>query len=130
MTQSRRKGKAGELEFAALARECGWPDAARGQQHKGGHGAPDVTGLPPWLHPEVKCLGSGLPVYTALAQAQGDAGHSQTPVVFYRRVKRGMRRHPWVAVLLARDLLLMARKLEDLEEERSRLARIVEARRG
>jgi Holliday junction resolvase len=51
---SKRKGKAGELEFAALLRDNGY-DARRGQQFAGGGDTPDVVSRAlDWLHIEVK----------------------------------------------------------------------------
>ena len=45
MINSRRKGKAGELEWARLCREHGY-DCRRGQQFSGSNGDADVVGLP------------------------------------------------------------------------------------
>lgn len=65
---SKRKGKVGEREFAALLREHGF-DARRGVQFSGGADSPDVVSdALAWLHIEVKrtqalnlafCLRSG-----------------------------------------------------------------------
>lgn len=50
---SKRKGCAGEREFASLCRDNGITDAQRGQQFQGGIDSPDVKGLP-GVHVEVK----------------------------------------------------------------------------
>ena len=45
MTNSRRKGKEGELEVARILRDHGY-DSRRGVQYSGSPDSPDVTGLP------------------------------------------------------------------------------------
>lgn len=53
MTNSRRKGKDGELEACKLLRQLGFPAARRMQQYCGKEGHADVAGVP-GLHLEVK----------------------------------------------------------------------------
>lgn len=68
---SRRKGKVGEREFAALLREHGF-DARRGQQFAGGTDSPDVVSdALAWLHVEVKRV-QNLNLTDACVQAEGD----------------------------------------------------------
>lgn len=124
MAQSRAKGKRGELEFAAFARECGFPDAARGQQHKGGADSPDVRGIP-GIHPEVKFC-ARVDIYEALNQAVRDADVlTNVPVVFHRRVSRTDTGRRWVAVLDAEWFLsLWKDRLATADTVRSTLTQI------
>nr|DAG29607.1 MAG TPA: HOLLIDAY JUNCTION RESOLVASE HOMOLOGOUS RECOMBINATION [Caudoviricetes sp.] len=87
---SRRKGKAGELEIVSMLKEYGYK-VARGQQHigsaKGGiAGSDDVIGLPD-IHIEVKRV-QQLNIESAMKQSREDAhasGSGKIPVVFHRR---------------------------------------------
>jgi hypothetical protein len=68
---SRRKGKRGEREFAALLREHGF-NARRGQQFSGSPDSPDVVSPAlAWLHIEVKRV-QNLNLADACAQAERD----------------------------------------------------------
>ena len=101
---SKRKGKRGEREVAALYREAGF-DARRGQQHRGGPGSPDVIVEDlPLLHVEVKRT-ERFNLYDAIEQAKRDAGDHQFPVVHHRRgqKKPGERAFPWVVVMAWED---------------------------
>lgn len=91
MTNSRNKGKQGELEIARLLRGRGY-DARRGQQYCGSNGDADVVGVP-GMHIEVKRT-ERLNAYKFLEQAEADARDDETPVVFHRQSKR-----KWIAVL-------------------------------
>lgn len=102
MTNSRRKGKDGELEWAKFLKEHGY-DAHRGQQYKGGGDSPDVTGLP-GIHQEVKRV-EQFSLYTALDQSKRDAADAEIPIVIHRR-----NRKPWVVVMDAEDFLTMYEK--------------------
>lgn len=97
MTNSRAKGKRGELELAAYLREHGY-DARRGQQFKGGADSPDVVGVP-GLHIECKRVET-LRLYPALAQATKDGAEGVTPIVAHRTS-----RQEWVAILSLSDFL-------------------------
>jgi hypothetical protein len=98
---SKRKGKAGELEFSAFLRERGFA-ARRGQQFAGGANSPDIMhDLPGNIHIECKRCGSGS-LYAWLKQAINDAGVDKTPVVMHRRNNQ-----EWVAILRAADLLTL-----------------------
>ena len=85
---SRRKGKAGELEFAAFLRQHGF-DARRGQQFAGGADSPDIVSASlAWLHIEVKRV-EHFNVAKACAQAARDAA-GKPWIVAHRR-----NRKPW-----------------------------------
>ena len=99
---SRRKGKRGERELAAVLSAEGFP-ATRGQQHRGGSDSPDVI-VPslPGLHIECKRT-EKLSLYDAIAQAENDAG-GKLPVVAHRRNDC-----EWLAILPLTDLLAILR---------------------
>lgn len=105
MTNSRRKGKDGELEIAKLLRERGY-DTRRGQQYCGANGDPDVVGVP-GLHIEVKRTESCSP-YKYLEQAQDDAREDEIPVVLHRQ-----NRKDWIAILSMDDFLDLFEKAGD-----------------
>ena len=94
---SRRKGKVGEREFAALLREHGFA-ARRGQQFAGGPQSPDVV-CPAlaWLHFEVKRT-QALNLTDACAQAASDCG-GKPWVVAHRR-----NHAPWLITMTAETL--------------------------
>lgn len=95
MTNSRAKGKRGELELAAFLRKYGL-SARRGQQFQGGAGSPDVVcdGLAGY-HIEVKRVEAGS-LYAWLDQADRDRGPQQVPVVFHKKNHR-----KWVVIMPA-----------------------------
>jgi Holliday junction resolvase len=71
--KSKRKGKRGELEFAAVLRAEGL-QAWRAQQFSGNPDSPDIVSNPlAWLHIEVKRV-ERLNLRDAVAQAEGDYG--------------------------------------------------------
>jgi len=91
---SRRKGKVGEREFAALLREHGF-DARRGQQFSGSPDSPDVVSdALAWLHVEVKRV-QNLNLTDACVQAEGDCG-GKPWVVAHRR-----NHQPWLITMRA-----------------------------
>jgi hypothetical protein len=91
---SRRKGKVGEREFAALLREHGF-DARRGQQFAGSPESPDVVSdALGWLHIEVKRV-QNLNLTDACVQAEGDAS-GKPWVVAHRRNQA-----PWLITMRA-----------------------------
>lgn len=104
---SRRKGKRGELEWAAALRDLGFVKARRGQQFNGLGGEDVVDGIP-GTHCEVKRT-EALRLHEAMAQAVRDAG-SAVPYVAHRR-----NRSEWLVVVRARDLLDLARLLYNPE---------------
>jgi hypothetical protein len=94
---SKRKGKIGELEFAAVLREHGF-DGRRGQQFSGGADSPDVVSAAlAWLHIEVKRT-QALNLAKACAQAEGDAS-GKPWVVAHRR-----NHAPWLITMSAETL--------------------------
>lgn len=97
MTNSRRKGKDGELEVARILKARGL-EASRGCQYHGGPDSPDVVGLP-GFHIEVKRV-EAFNLYNALDQADRDKGADEVPVVVHRRSRK-----PWVAILPLDDFL-------------------------
>lgn len=97
--KSRRKGKRGELEWAAYLRENG-VEARRGQQFQGSPDSPDVvTALDDVFHAEVKRVES-LNVNKAMEQAEADCGEGRIPYVAHRR-----NRKPWLVTMRAVDLV-------------------------
>jgi hypothetical protein len=91
---SRRKGKVGEREFAALLRENGF-EARRGQQFCGGGESPDVVcDALAWLHVEVKRV-QALNLADACAQAEGDCA-GKPWIVAHRRDHA-----PWLITMRA-----------------------------
>lgn len=82
MTNSRRKGAAGERELSKVLRGYGY-DARRGQQFSGANGDADVVGLP-GIHIECKRV-ERLNIYDGLAQARSDAKNGDIPAVFHRK---------------------------------------------
>lgn len=87
---SKRKGKAGELEFSKEIRMAGWESARRGCQFAGrdeqGQEFPDVVCSElPWIHFEVK-RGKRQPnIDDAMSQARRDSKPGQLPVVAHRK---------------------------------------------
>lgn len=92
MTNSRQKGKRGELEVAGILREYGFADARRGQQYSGANGDADVVGVP-GVHIEVKRYKtiSRAQLEKALQQAKRDARADEVPVVLYREDNKDWR---------------------------------------
>ena len=93
MTNSRAKGKRGELQLAHLLTSLGHP-ARRGQQHAGGGDSPDVVcdSLP--IHWEVKLYGSCQIMSPAMItswtdQAIRDAAPGRLPVIAHRWSRSG-----------------------------------------
>ena len=99
MTNSRDKGKRGELEFSRLCKAHGY-DARRGQQFCGLNGDADVIGLP-GIHVEVKRV-EKLNIYDAMRQAVADARPGETPIVAHRR-----NNHRWLITMDADDWFLL-----------------------
>jgi hypothetical protein len=101
----KRKGKAGELEFAKFCRERLGIGARRGQQYNGLDGE-DVKVDVPNLHIEVKRV-EKLNVAEAMKQAERDAGVN-VPVVAHRR-----NRHPWLLTIKAENLRMFVEIIAD-----------------
>lgn len=97
MTNSRNKGKKGELEFKDFLKDRGY-DARRGQQYCGANGDADVVGVP-GMHVEVKRTETCRP-YQYLEQAVKDARIDEVPVVFHRQNRR-----QWIVIMDAGDFM-------------------------
>tara|TARA_R100001530_G_scaffold14326_1_gene12968 strand:- start:1167 stop:1523 length:357 start_codon:yes stop_codon:yes gene_type:complete len=80
MTNSRAKGKRGELEYAHWLQDNFGLNARRGQQYCGLAGNADVVGGFPNTHPECKWTES-LNLLKAMAQAVADCGDAIPYVV-------------------------------------------------
>ena len=101
---SKMKGKVGEREVAALLRSHGF-SARRTSQFCGQTGeASDVVSDMEGFHIEVKRTEQFAP-YTALDQAERDAGGKATPVVFHRKDRR-----KWIVVMDADEFLKLMRE--------------------
>ena len=101
MINSKRKGAKGELEFAKLCSEHGFP-ARRTQQYCGNTGdAADIVGLP-GIHVEVKRV-EALNIDKAMEQATHDAEKKgDIPIVAHR--KNGKK---WLITMTADDWFAM-----------------------
>ena len=97
MTNSRRKGKEGELALAHFLEKYGF-GSRRGQQYNGSDGSADVVGVR-GLHIECKRV-ERLNIDDALAQATKDARDGEIPIVFHRK-----NRTKW-KVTLSADLFM------------------------
>lgn len=107
VTNSRSKGKRGELELAHALEAKGY-DCRRGQQFKGGGDSPDVVGLP-GIHIECKRV-ERLNVQDALDQAEKDCDREHAiPAVFHRR-----NREPWKVTMSFDDWCFLYRLACDL----------------
>jgi hypothetical protein len=104
MTNSRQKGKRGELEFAALLRDLGI-EARRSQQYCGTEGHADITSAIPGVHWEVKRYAK-IASLRFLEQAERDCLANDLPVVALRE-DRG----EWTLQLRAKDLPRLVAKL-------------------
>ena len=81
-TNSKRKGKEGELELSHKLKEYGY-DTKRSVQYNGKDGQADVIGLP-HIHIECKRV-EKLNIYDAITQATRDAKNNDLPTVFHRK---------------------------------------------
>jgi len=90
MTNSRAKGKRGELEYAHWLRDnFNLPDARRGQQYCGLEGNADVVGGFPNTHAECKWCES-LNLQRAMAQAVADCNADAIPYVVSKKNRQDM----------------------------------------
>jgi Holliday junction resolvase len=106
MTNSRQKGKRGELALVHLLQDHGLV-ARRGQQFKGTADSPDVIcDSLPWVHWECKWRQAHRPwdwMHQAMTEADG-----KMPVVAMKR-----NRDPWLVVLRIEDFLKLAMEMPD-----------------
>lgn len=104
MTNSKRKGKTGELELAGILKKMGYK-VRRSVQYNGRApgGQADLIGLP-GIHVEVKRVQSGFTaVHNAMDQAIRDSADTfETPAVFHRQ-----NRKPWLVTMRLEDWLAM-----------------------
>lgn len=106
MTESRRKGKDGELELAKLLRKLTGRECRRGQQYCGASGDADVIGLP-GIHIECKRV-ERLNLYDAVEQGERDSqGSGKLVTVMHRR-----NRKPWLVTMPMEDWIEMYRVWE------------------
>ena len=104
MTNSNRKGKTGELEFAALLRGLGI-DARRSVQYCGTEGTADLITAIPGVHWEVKRYAK-IASLRFLEQAERDCLANDLPVVALRE-DRG----EWTLQFRAKDLPRLVAKV-------------------
>ena len=97
---SQRKGKAGELELAAILQSYGYAVRRGGSLTYGS--VPDLVGLP-GVHIECKRV-ERLDLSAAMAQSARDAErfHDGVPVVMHRQNRR-----PWLVTMMLPDFLQM-----------------------
>lgn len=99
MTNSKEKGKRGELEWCKLCKEHGY-NVRRTAQYCGNTGeAADCIGLP-GIHQEIKRVES-LNIHKAMEQAENDAskeGKGNIPIVAHRKNGTG-----WLVTMGAED---------------------------
>lgn len=99
MTNSRQKGKRGELELSHKLQKYGY-NTRRGQQYCGANGDADVVGLP-GIHIECKRV-ENLNIYKAIEQAKNDANDYEMPTVFHRKD-----RHEWLVTMTLDDWIYL-----------------------
>lgn len=95
MTNSRQKGKRGELELSHELQKHGY-DTRRGQQFSGANGDADVVGLE-GIHIECKRV-EALNISKAMAQAVADAREGECPTVMHRK-----NREKWLVTMRLED---------------------------
>ena len=108
MTNSRAKGKRGELEVSKLLKSHGF-EARRGQQFSGGGDSPDVVHNIPNLHIEVK-LTERNQIYDWIKQAQDDC-QGKLPSVWHRK-----NRQDWLVTMTADDFIKIIKDIGELYE--------------
>ena len=108
MTNSKSKGKRGELELAEFLRECGY-EARRGQQFAGGQDSPDIIHNVSGIHFEAKRCEQSSPslIYSWIKQAQTDAPPDRQPVIAFRS-----NRQCWLAIMTLDEFLYMVEMLD------------------
>lgn len=105
MTNSRQKGKRGELELAKKLRQYGY-SCRRGQQYSGSNGDADVIGLP-GIHIECKRV-EKLNLQDAMDQAKRDKRNEEILAVFHRK-----NNCEWLVTLTLDDFIKIYREWED-----------------
>lgn len=97
MTNSRRKGKDGELELAGVLKDYGFK-SRRGQQYCGSNGDADVVGLP-GVHIECKRV-EKLNIHSAMKQSMANVTTGEMPVVMHRK-----NRETWLVTMSLSDFI-------------------------
>lgn len=107
MTNSKQKGKRGELELSHKLKEYGF-DTRRTVQYcgKAEEGQADVVGLP-GIHIEAKRV-EKLNIYDAISQAKADTKNDDLPTVFHRK-----NRCEWLVTMTLEDWMKLYRKWAD-----------------
>lgn len=107
MTNSKQKGKRGELELSHKLKEYGF-DTRRTVQYcgKAEEGQADVVGLP-GIHIEAKRV-EKLNIYDAISQAKADAKNNDLPTVFHRK-----NRCEWLVTMTLEDWMKLYREWAD-----------------
>lgn len=106
MTNSKQKGKRGELELAKLLNLYGY-DCRRTAQYNGKESGSlaDVVGLD-GIHIEVKRVESGLKkIDDFMEQAKRDSKENEIPCVFHRR-----NRSPWLVTMTLEDWIKLYKR--------------------
>lgn len=98
MTNSRQKGKRGELMASKELKRLFGCEARRGQQYCGAAGDADIITSIEGIHFEVKNVES-LSLHKALEQAEADKKYSEVPVVLHKK-----NRKDWVVICYLEDL--------------------------
>lgn len=106
---SKRKGKAGELELSHKLKDYGY-DCHRSQQYCGSAGDADVVGLD-GIHIECK-RNEKLNIENAIDQAISDAKNGQFPTVFHRKNGRG-----WLVTMRLDDWIQLYKTCERNKQE-------------
>ena len=111
MTNSRKKGKRGELELAHALNELGF-NTRRTAQYNGKEtgSLADIVGID-GIHAEVKRV-ERLQIDTAYEQAVRDAKDGEIPTVFHRR-----NRKPWLVTMGLEDWASMYVTAQERELE-------------
>lgn len=104
MTNSKQKGKRGELEAANLLRDLGFKDVRRTAQYNGKEtgSLADLIGID-GVHIEVK-RNEHLNIYEAVEQMQRDAKEGESLLLMMRKNNK-----PWLFIQLAEDWAIRER---------------------
>ncbi len=104
MTNSRQKGKRGELELAHTLEIFGLT-ARRGQQFRGTTDSPDVI-VDEWPHIHIECKRvQALNLPAAVAKARVEATDAQVAAVFHRRNDE-----PWLVTMPLTDWMAITNR--------------------
>lgn len=116
MVNSKQKGAGGERAFCKFLGTLG-VKAERTAQYQGKNGGcADVKceELSDY-HFEIKCRAT-CDVYGFLEQAERDSGTDKFAVVCYKRQSKIHRGLPWVAIMDARDFVILSKKASAYDE--------------